>query len=278
MSPLHTSSSRIVIVDGSELVVTTARAASARARQLEHEALRRHVRRQRSELEHVRKDFESFSYSVAHDLRAPLRAVEAFATVLREDFGPQLPEEAQTLLSDVTDGARRLEQLTQDLLQFSRVSRQPLTMTTVDVRSLVLESVERLRAAGSFREVELRVGELPAAHGDPVLLATVWTNLIANAFKFTGRTPHPIVEIGCGEEHGVRFYFVRDNGAGFDMQYAIRLFGMFQRFHAESQFEGTGAGLAIARSIIERHGGRIWAEGAPDLGATFRFTLGAERS
>jgi two-component system, sensor histidine kinase and response regulator len=259
------------MVDGVEIELAPARDALDRAAL--SAGLRRDLERRTADLEQVRKDFDAFSYSVAHDFRAPLRAVEGFATILQEDFSSQMPEEAQAVLGDVTSAARKMDQLAQDLVRFSRVSRQPLVITSVDVQSLFLEALERLRAVGSGREIAIRVGELPPARGDQSLLALAVTNLLSNALKFTSRSEHPRVEIGSCQENGANVYFVRDNGAGFELQYAGRLFGMFQRFHSEKLFEGTGAGLAIARCIIQRHGGRIWADAAVGQGATFRFTL-----
>jgi light-regulated signal transduction histidine kinase (bacteriophytochrome) len=269
--------SQTVSVDGIELEVVAARDRASGSTWGESSALHERLRRLQMELDLVRHDFDAFSYSIAHDLRAPIRAAEAFANMLQEDFGSQMPDEAQGLLADVSAAARKLEHLTQDLLQFSRVSRHPLALTLVDLNSLVAEAVEHLRGECQ-RDIQVRIGDLPAALGDESLLSIAFANLISNAFKFTSRTERPLIEIGCAEEHGLPVYFVRDNGAGFDMEYAARLFRMFQRLHREDQFPGNGAGLAIARCIVQRHGGRIRADAALNEGATFRFTLGGERS
>jgi light-regulated signal transduction histidine kinase (bacteriophytochrome) len=219
------------------------------------------------------KELEAFAYSVSHDLRAPLRAIDGFSRLVLQDHGPQLPPEAQRDLRKVRLSAQRMGQLIDDLLAFSRLSRQPLNKRLVAPQDLVRQALFELQSAREGRQVEVVIGELPTGQGDAALLRQVWINLLSNALKFTqGRVPARI-EIGCIEKDGEQVYFVRDNGVGFDMQYAGKLFGVFQRLHSAEEYEGTGVGLAIVQRIIHRHGGRIWAEAEVDQGATFYFTL-----
>jgi light-regulated signal transduction histidine kinase (bacteriophytochrome) len=220
------------------------------------------------------KDLESFSFSVSHDLRSPLRAVRGFCEIYMEDFGESIPVEARPLLEKVRDGGARMNQLIEDLLAFARFSRQPLQKRPVAVGKLVERLVAELRPKEQ-RAAEVRIDELPECHGDAALLEQVLVNLISNAFKFTRDTESATVHIGSRREDEELIYFVRDNGAGFDMKYADKLFGVFQRLHSAEEFEGTGVGLSIVHRIVQRHGGRIWAEGAPGKGASFYFTLGA---
>ncbi len=229
-----------------------------------------------AQLEAANKELEAFSYSVSHDLRAPLRAVEGFSRVMLEDYGPRLPEDARHSLQTIRNGALKMAALIDDLLSFSRLMRLPLNKRPVDTAKLARETVEELSLDLKGRQIDVRIGALPPCQADPGLLKQVWVNLLSNAFKYTGKHQAPVVEIGCSRENGRDAYFVRDNGIGFDMKYANRLFGVFQRLHRAEDYEGTGVGLAIAQRIILRHGGRIWAESAPDCGATFHFALEEE--
>jgi DNA-binding response OmpR family regulator len=226
-------------------------------------------------LEQANKELEAFSYSVSHDLRAPLRAISGFAAILMRDHATGMSAPARGLLQRVVDGAVRMDQLIDDLLRFARVSRTPLGKDTVDVAALVNEVLQEQRASTASRETEVQVGELPNVIADRALLKQVFTNLLSNAFKFTQGCEPAVVEVGSRADGASIVYFVRDNGAGFDMQYADKLFGVFQRMHSREQFEGTGVGLSVVKRIVERHGGRIWAQAALDEGATFSFTLGA---
>jgi light-regulated signal transduction histidine kinase (bacteriophytochrome) len=226
-----------------------------------------------AELEQANKELEAFSYSVSHDLRGPLRAVDGFSSILLRDHAPGMSAEAQALLGRVIHGAKQMNQLIDDLLRFARLSRQPLNKRSVDVADLVREVLRELESENSGRVVELLVGDLPDAVADRALLKQVFTNLLSNAFKFTRRREHAVIEVGSRLEKDRTVYFVRDNGAGFDMRYAEKLFGVFQRMHNEEHFEGTGVGLSLAHRIVQRHGARIWAEAAVDKGATFSFTL-----
>ena len=246
--------------------LVTAHAGERREREL--------VQLRTAELTAVNQDLEAFSYSVSHDLRAPLRAVRGYVTILEEDFGTRLDGEPRRLLGVIQDRASRMEQLIEDLLAFARLGRQRLALTSVPLDDLVRQSVEDLRPACDGREVAFNVEPLGRVEGDPALLKQVLVNLLANAVKFT-RTRHPaVVEVGRRTEtEGAAAYYVRDNGVGFDRARAEKLFGVFQRFHSPAEFEGTGVGLAIVQRVVERHGGRVWAESAPGEGATFYFTL-----
>ena len=228
------------------------------------------------ELERANRDLEAFSYSVSHDLRAPLGAVRGFSHLLRADFATVLPEDGLKLLDHVIAGADRMEHLIEDLLLFSQTGRQPLQREVVDIGALVQETLDELHQQQPDRHIDLRIGALPEALADPSLLKQVFVNLLSNAFKFTRRTDPAIIEIGGERRASECEYFVRDNGAGFDMRFADRLFGVFQRLHEARHFEGTGVGLSIVHQIVQRHGGRIWADSAVNQGATFRFTLPRE--
>jgi two-component system sensor histidine kinase/response regulator len=249
------------------------RALTMRLLRLKNEELEQQVRANNAALEAINKDLEAFSYSVSHDLRAPLRAVTAFSTILHRDFGERIPTKARELLNHVIGGARRMEQLIEDLLLFSRMGRQSLSKRSVDVTRLAREIVDELRQQQPDRVVDVRVGELPAAAADLSLLRQVLVNLLSNAFKFTQHKKPAVIEVGAEQRDRESEYFVRDNGAGFNPQYAGRLFGVFQRLHRDDEFEGTGVGLSIVQRIVQRHGGRVWAEAAVDEGATFHFTL-----
>jgi signal transduction histidine kinase len=224
-----------------------------------------------AELEAVNKELASFSYSVSHDLRAPLRAVDGYARMLEEDYAARLDDEGRRLLSVVRESASRMGQLIDDLLSFSRLSRQPMARHAVDTRALVQQVIDEVRG-DSRASVELGEVLLPA-EGDRALLRQVWVNLISNAFKYSAKHSAPRIEIGSQVEGEENVYWVRDNGAGFDMRYAAKLFGVFQRLHSQDEFAGTGVGLAIVHRVITRHGGRAWAEGKPGEGACFFFSL-----
>jgi two-component system sensor histidine kinase/response regulator len=257
----------------SVMLLVLSRALAVRRLRRENAELAQRVRERTAELEAANKELEAFSFSVSHDLRAPLRGVSAFAHILARDYASQMPTEAQRLLSRVTTNAQRMEQLIEDLLRFSRLGRQPLAKQPVNIAALVHEVLQDLGKDQGDRHIEVKVGDLPDGIGDPSLLEQVFVNLLANAFKFTRQKERAVVEVGCQQHEGERIYFVRDNGAGFDMRYAEKLFGVFQRFHSVREFEGTGVGLSIVQRIIQRHGGRIWADAAVDQGATFYFSL-----
>jgi PAS domain S-box-containing protein len=241
-------------------------------RQLNAELERRVVERT-AQLEAANQELEAFAYSVSHDLRAPLRAMDSFSRIVLEDFGPQLPPEAQRYLGMVRDNARRMRALIQDLLTFSRLGRQELRKQTISPRELVRQVLEELRIEQDEHPVEITVGDLPPCQADPALLKQVYANLLSNALKFTRGQGGACIEVGCLQEGQGTVYYVRDNGVGFDMRYADKLFGVFQRLHGDQEYEGTGVGLAIVQRIIHRHGGRVWAKAEVGQGATFYFTL-----
>jgi len=224
-------------------------------------------------LEAANKELDAFSYSVAHDLRAPLRAIDGFSRILLEDHAPTLAPEAQHYLNVVRKNSQRMGLLIDDLLAFSRLSRQPLNKQPVRPADLVRQCVDELRAEQQGRRVEIAIGDLPACQADPALLKHVWMNLMSNALKYTRKQEMAVIEVGSREQSGACVYFVKDNGVGFDMQYADKLFGVFQRLHRPEDYEGTGVGLAIVQRVIHRHGGRVWAEAAVNQGATFYFTF-----
>jgi light-regulated signal transduction histidine kinase (bacteriophytochrome) len=232
------------------------------------------VQERTTELVTANKELDAFSYSVSHDLRAPLRAMDGFARMLEADYGERLDEEGRRLLGVVIGSASRMGQLIDDLLAFSRLGRQPLKTQPVKVDDLVHQIIEEQQADREGRRIDFSVGKLGMAEADLALLKQALANLLGNAIKFT-RHRHPaVIEVGCRqEESNRRIYYVKDNGAGFDMHHARKLFGVFERLHRSDEYEGTGVGLAIVQRIIERHGGRIWAEAMPDQGATFYFTL-----
>ncbi|HMP81889.1 MAG TPA: PAS domain S-box protein [Verrucomicrobiota bacterium] len=252
--------------------ITERKRAGERVHQLNLE-LEQRVRDRTAELEAVNKELEAFSYSVSHDLRAPLRAVNGFAGIVLEDYGRHLPVEGRRYLERIQAGGRRMGELIDDLLALSRLSRQSMNRETVDIGGLVREVIAELNAQTDGRKVQFKVRNLPPCNADTGLIRQVWVNLITNAVKYTRHRNPARIQIGCSRDNGRNVYFVADNGAGFDMQYASKLFGVFQRLHRADEFEGTGVGLAIAQRIIHRHGGHIWAEAAVDRGATFRFTL-----
>ena len=228
------------------------------------------------ELQAANKELEAFSYSVSHDLRAPLRAVDGFSQAVLEDYASELPEKGQAYLKMIREGAQKMGMLIDDLLTFSRLSRAPLKKQEVDTGDLVRRVLADLSPQQAGRQIDLRTGELPACAGDPALLKQVWINLLSNAFKYTQKREAAVVEIGCEVKAEGNVFFVRDNGAGFDMRYVGKLFGVFHRLHRAEDYEGTGVGLAIVQRIIHRHGGRVWADAAVDRGATFYFTLAGE--
>ena len=224
-------------------------------------------------LEGTNAELESFSYSVSHDLRAPLRAIHGFARILLDDHREQLDPEAQRLLGVIDQNTRRMGQLIDDLLSFSRLGRKGLETARVDMRDLARNVADEVRRSEGERELEITIDALPPARGDRALLRQVVSNLVSNAAKFTRGRPDSRIEVGYQPNGAEATYYVKDNGAGFDDRYADKLFGVFQRLHSTEEFEGTGVGLAIVKRIVQRHGGRVWAESKLNEGATFYFTL-----
>jgi PAS domain S-box-containing protein len=225
-----------------------------------------------AQLTAINDELESFSYSVSHDLRAPLRAIGGFALMIEEDYNERLDAEGRRYLSVIRDNSKRMGELIDDLLAFSRLGRLPVVTHEINVESLVRQVVEEA-VRGQEPAPSIEIGELPPAEGDRVLLRQVWTNLISNAIKYSSKSAQPRIEVSGRQTASENLYSVRDNGVGFNMDYANKLFGVFQRLHRAGEFSGTGVGLAIVHRIVSRHGGRVWAEGKVDQGAVFSFAL-----
>ena len=226
-------------------------------------------------LEAANRELEAFSYSVSHDLRAPLRAISGYASILVEDFGSSLPEEGLRFLKRVKENGDHMGHLIDDLLAFSRLGRQALRVQRVHTRAVVDRALAQVAPANDGPKVELVIGDLPDCDSDSALLEQVFVNLLGNAFKYSGKREGAHIVVGAEQNDAANppVFFVKDNGVGFDMQYVDKLFGVFQRLHRNQDFEGTGVGLAIVQRIVSRHGGRVWAEGKVNEGATFYFTL-----
>jgi light-regulated signal transduction histidine kinase (bacteriophytochrome) len=231
------------------------------------------LRERTTQLDDANKELEAFSYSVSHDLRAPVRRVSGFANILLEDYAANLTADAHRYLVSINEGAMKMGQLIEDLLKFSRLSRQPLTKRRVSPADLAREVLEESRAEQENRHIEIQIDDLPICEADPVLLKQVFINLLGNALKYTRTREVATIQIGFENGSHPCIYFIKDNGVGFDMEYADKLFGVFQRLHSDFEFEGSGVGLAIVQRIISRHGGRIWADAIVDQGATFYFSL-----
>jgi signal transduction histidine kinase len=262
------------------ILTVIVRALDIRRLRIENAALQQREHERVAELAAAYRDLESFSYSVSHDLRSPLRTMNCFMDLFMEDFGETVSGEARSRLEQVRAGGARMDRLIDDLLKFCRFSRAPLTRERVELDSIARRVVADLKAREPERAVQFEIGELPAVTGDASLLEQVLVNLLSNAFKFTRHQSHACVSVGSiaapdpADPSAVeRVFFVRDNGAGFDMKYASKLFGVFQRLHSQDEFEGTGVGLSIVQRVLQRHGGRIWAESVPGSGTTFFFAL-----
>jgi light-regulated signal transduction histidine kinase (bacteriophytochrome) len=253
-----------------------------------NEELEQRVLERTAQLEAANKELESFSYSVSHDLRAPLRAIAGFSRILLDDYAAPLPDEGKVYLNLIGDNTRQMAQLVDDLLAFSRLGRLGLTKQTVDPGKLVRACLSEMQKEQKDRQLEIVIDDLPPCQADPTLLKQVWMNLLSNALKYTRKRDVVRIEVGCRaapRPAGIGFasrppgsptesvYFVKDNGAGFDMKYAHKLFGVFQRLHRAADYDGTGVGLAIVQRIINRHGGRVWADAILKEGAVFSFTL-----
>ncbi|MFN8286743.1 MAG: ATP-binding protein [Chitinophagales bacterium] len=226
-----------------------------------------------AQLEAANKELEAFTYSASHDLKAPLRIMSGFANILVQDYGDKVDEDFKKRLSTIAVNASRMNTLIDDLLDFSRIGRADLTKRLVDMNDAVKVVIQELTADNPELRAEIKATKLDPATCDPKLVKQVWVNLISNAVKYSSKNPKPLVEIGALQTDGRPVYYVKDNGAGFDMQYAHKLFNVFNRLHSRTDFEGTGVGLAIAHRIVTRHGGKIWAQGKINEGATFFFTL-----
>lgn len=252
--------------------VTEKKKAETAAQHL-NETLEQRVADRTARLMALNKELESFSYSVSHDLRAPLRAIDGFARIFAEDHGEKLDDEGKRLLSIIRDNARNMGKLIDDLLAFSRLGRTPIDPSPIDMTELADSIRQELMPNGEAQSLSFKIDPLPKAFGDPALMRQVLVNLFSNAVKYSGKRSKACVEVGSTSDKDENVYYIRDNGVGFDMNYSSKLFGVFQRLHGQDEFEGTGVGLAIVQRVIQRHGGRVWAEGEVDKGATFYFAL-----
>ena len=257
----------------SVIVPVVARALGVRRLRMENAELERRVREHTAELAAANQELEAFSYSVSHDLRAPLRHIDGFAGLLAKHLEPSLDETGRRYLTTISGAAKQMGVLIDDLLAFSRIGRAELRRTRVDLAGLVREVLRILEPETAGRDIAWEIGDLPEVQGDPQLLRLVLQNLIGNALKYTRTRREARIEIGARREGTETVCSIRDNGVGFDMRYVERLFGVFQRLHTSVEFEGTGIGLATVRRIVHRHGGRVWAEGEVDRGACFSFAL-----
>ena len=239
----------------------------------ENAELQEREKQQSLELAAAYKDLESFAYSISHDLRAPLRAIDSFGQILTEDFAHALGEEGGRLLDHIRKGSQKMDQLIVGLLEFSRIGRQALKHELIDMSAMAAAVAEEARLLHSGSTPSVEIADLPTVSGDAIVIRQVWSNLIGNALKYSAKHAQPIIRVSGRIEGTEAIYQVEDNGAGFDMRYAPKLFGVFQRLHRAEEFAGTGVGLAIVQRIVVRHGGRIWAQGVPNGGATFQFAL-----
>jgi PAS domain S-box-containing protein len=269
--PIRNAEGQIIRWFGTNTDITELREMQAFLRESEER-----LKRQTSTLAEINKELESFSYSISHDLRAPLRTIVAFNHILEEDHGPHLNDDARRCVTIVHKAAIEAGQLIDDLLDFSRLGRQDLTVHVVSMANLAQEATDELKVLREGRKIDMLMADLPPCQGDRRLLKLVWNNLLENAVKYTKYRHEARIEVGWMPDDASAeavTYYVKDDGVGFDMQYAHKLFGVFQRLHKKEDFEGTGVGLAIVQRIVHRHGGRVWAQGAVDGGATFFFSL-----
>jgi signal transduction histidine kinase len=238
-----------------------------------NEALEQTVFDRTSQLVAANKELESFSYSISHDLRAPLRAVNGFTKILKEELAGQLDGEANRIMNIIMASTKKMGQLIDDLLAFSRLGRKELSKMNIQMQDMVTNLCDEIKEESGQPELRFKINELKPVMGDTMAIKQVWINLISNAVKYSGNNEKAVIEIGSEEKETEIMYYIKDNGAGFDMRFAQKLFGVFQRLHSDEEFEGTGVGLAIVHRIISKHGGRVWADGKINEGANFYFTL-----
>jgi light-regulated signal transduction histidine kinase (bacteriophytochrome) len=248
-----------------------------KATMVSRDELEQRVIERTAQLEAANKELEAFSYSVSHDLRAPLRAIDGFSRIILEDYLDKLDDEGKRLLNVIGNNTQKMGQLIDDLLVFSRLGRQEISPSDIRMTELAKRVFEDIKPLPNERNLQFNIKTLPVAQGDRSLIKQVFANLLSNAIKFTRPKEMGSIEIGGTNDGAENIYYVKDNGVGFDMQYVDKLFGVFQRLHSAAEFEGTGVGLAIVQRIIHRHGGRVWAEGKVGEGATFYFSLPAKK-
>jgi PAS domain S-box-containing protein len=273
--PLISQDGQIHSVVGFRVDITARKRDEEKIRQMNSE-LERRVLERTSELQFANKEMEAFCYSISHDLRAPLRSIRGYSEIIVQDYASKLDDRGREYLLKACDSAGHMNQLLDDLLRLSVISRGELRWEEADLGIMAKEIVAGFRSNEPQRRVNFKLGQSLRARGDVRLLQIALGNLLSNAWKFTGRKPEGVIELACAEENGERVYFVRDNGDGFQMEWKHRLFGVFERLHSARDFPGTGIGLAIVQRIIQRHGGRVWAEGKRNEGATFYFTLNTQ--
>jgi PAS domain S-box-containing protein len=271
--PLRNSDGKTIGIFGISRDITERKRAEQAIRQLNSD-----LEEQTIQLQASNKELEAFSYSVSHDLRAPLRAIDGYTRILVEDYEANLDAEGKRVCGVISAEARRMGQLIDDLLAFSRLGRKEIYSSNIDMKALVVSVLNDLLKDEDRARIDFHITRLPPTHADASLMRQVWVNLLSNAIKFTSKKERAMIEVGSKSSKDEIVYYVRDTGAGFDMEYANKLFGVFQRLHGESEFEGTGVGLAIVQRIIRRHGGHVWAEGEVDKGATFYFALHRKES
>jgi PAS domain S-box-containing protein len=276
-SPIRTGTNEIIGVSVYSRDVTERKRAEDEIRLL-NVNLEQRVRDRTTELEALNSELEAFSYSVSHDLRAPLRAIDGFTRILADEYAAHLDTEGKRLCSVVRENAKSMAQLIDDLLAFSRLGRAETNLSRIDMGTMASAVFHELTTPESRARIDFQVGTLPPAIADPTLMRQVWMNLLSNAIKFSSRRQRAVIKVSAQQSPGENVYAVRDDGAGFEMQYVGKLFGVFQRLHSAKEFEGTGVGLALVQRVIRRHGGRVWAEGEPDKGATFYFALQERRA
>jgi light-regulated signal transduction histidine kinase (bacteriophytochrome) len=271
--PVEISLAPMPTADGLLVMAAVRDVSDRRAAEGRIQALNEDLERRVAELAAVNKELESFSYSVSHDLRAPLRSIDGFSQALDEEYGDVIGAEGRDYLRRVRASTQRMGELIDDLLNLARVTRREMRREPVDLSALARTIGAQLQKNDPARRVTLAIEDRLTAAGDPHLLRLVLENLLGNAWKFTGKLADARIEFGAERRGGATVFYVRDNGVGFDMAYSEKLFGAFQRLHAMTEFPGTGIGLATVQRVVNRHGGRVWAEAAVDRGATFFFTL-----
>ena len=253
----------------------TEKSKTQRALLEENQALENRLAEARAQLEDANREMEAFTYSVSHDLKGPVRAIDGFTKMILKDYSQAMDAEFRRRFEIVLENTQLMAGLIEGLLTLSRIGRKGLSCSTIDMRAMFETSWKEINACNPGRKIDFRIGNLLPAYGDASLIRQVVSNLLSNAGKFTRRRKQALIEVNSCSEEGALIYSVKDNGTGFDMQYYNKLFGVFQRLHSASEFEGTGIGLAIVQRIIQKHEGRVWAEGKPGKGAAFYFSLPA---